>query len=76
MEAPRVMPTSTIPMNQFDMLAGAKASYEEFYKYMGTEPATPWDRLTLARQRQWVAILKAGIRAAKNTREAKQRRVT
>jgi hypothetical protein len=70
------MSTSAIPMNQFDMLAGAKASYEEFYKHMGTEPPIPWHRLTQARQKHWVAILKAGIRAAKNTREAKQRRVS
>jgi hypothetical protein len=63
-------------MNQFDMLAGAKASYEEFYKHMGTEPPKPWDKLTQARQLHWVAVLKAGIKAARAIHEAKQRRVT
>lgn len=76
MEALREMASGTIPMRDFDLLAGAKASYEEFHNRMGTSPAKPWERLTQTHQLHWVGILKAGIKAAKDTREAKERRVT
>jgi hypothetical protein len=70
------MSSSTIPMNRFDMLAGAKASYETFYSLMGKTPTVPWHKLTQNQQRIWVVILREGIKAAKDTRDAKKRRVT
>lgn len=64
-----------IPMREFDLLAGAKASYEEFNRHFDTPPK-PWENLTQAYQLHWVAILKTGIKAARDTRKAKERRVT
>lgn len=63
------------PMREFDLLAGAKASYEEFNKHFDTPPK-PWENLTQAYQLHWVAILKTGIKAGQATRKAKERRVT
>lgn len=70
------MPTSTIPMHQFDLMAGGKACYEEFQIRMGAKEAVPWQKLTLEYQERWKAIARAGIQAAKDTRQAKQQRVT
>lgn len=65
------MSGSTIPMSRFDLWAGAKAGYNEFYRQMESTPSIPWEELTQQRQLYWRAIIKAGISAAKETRARK-----
>lgn len=54
-----------VPMNRFDLPAGAKAMYEDFvYRILRTEKADPWEKLTAKQHEQWAQLLKEGIRAA------------
>lgn len=68
------MSTTAPPMNLFDVMAGAKASYETFCEVMGITTPNPWEELTQKQQDNWVKIIKAGIRAAKETRSRKASR--
>lgn len=65
------MSGSTIPMSRFDLMAGAKASYIEFYRLLGTSPSVKWEDLTQQRQEQWRRVIRAGIQAAKETHARK-----
>ncbi len=68
------MTTTNVPLSAFDMWAGGKAAYEQFYAAMGQTPSIPWQELTAIRQKLWVDIAKAAIRAAKETKSRKVRR--
>jgi hypothetical protein len=66
------MSQSTAPIGEFDVVAGAKAGYERFYANLNATPNCPWDKLTQARQNDWIRISKACIMAAKRVKSRKE----
>ena len=68
----RTSKKSDVPLNRFDMMAGAKALYEDFaYRIARTDRFKPWTELTQKQHEQWAQLLKTGIRKALATKAAK-----
>jgi hypothetical protein len=60
----------SVPLNQFDMQAGAKALYEHLGKEWHINPMR-WEDMTAIEMDLWVRALRAGIIAALETKARK-----
>jgi hypothetical protein len=54
-----------IPLNRFNLMTGAQASYEELRKRLERKDLPPWEDLTAGAMDQWVQIFKAGLKASR-----------